>query len=384
MNKSPNHTKMIYFIFLTYRPNTAVSNRALAYYHAIDKLGTPIKVIYLLPDESRSKIEPHFRNIHFHYCWDRFYFNNKFLKYFSYLFYLHWFAHQLNEGDKVYIYSLNDIIRRIVRKKGVDFYYEITECPEVSLTTTELGKPTLKKHLDFCNRLKGLIVISNQLKNYYIQKGIDERIIHVVNIIVDPNRFAGLNKELNREKYIAYCGTASNNKDGVDILIKSFAAVVAKYPDIKLYIIGRIPSSEEKRGNLRLINELGIQDNVFLTGAITAEEMPQMLKNAAVLALARPDNIQAQYGFPTKLGEYLLSENPVVVTAVGDIPRFLRDKENALIAPPNDINAFSDKLVWAIEHPDEGRIIGSNGKQVALQSFNDYLETKKLMNIIIS
>ena len=48
-----------------------------------------------------------------------------------------------------------------------------------------------------------------------------------------------------------------------------------------------------------------------------------------MLVLARPDNIQAKGGFPTKLGEYLATGNPVVVTKVGEIPNYLIDGVNA-------------------------------------------------------
>ena len=61
-------------------------------------------------------------------------------------------------------------------------------------------------------------------------------------------------------------------------------------------------------------------------------EVPQLLMDSEVLALDRPNSIQAQCGFPTKLGEYLLTGNPVVVTKVGDIPLFLEDGVSALLA----------------------------------------------------
>ena len=62
-------------------------------------------------------------------------------------------------------------------------------------------------------------------------------------------------------------------------------------------------------GNLELIENLGVKNSVIFTGIVSAAEIPQILKNATVLALDRPDSLQAQCGFPTKLGEYLLTEN---------------------------------------------------------------------------
>lgn len=110
--------------------------------------------------------------------------------------------------------------------------------------------------------------------------------------------------------------------------------------------------------------------------------MPQILKNATVLALDRPDSLQAQCGFPTKLGEYLLTENPVVVTKVGDIPLFLKDGETALLAEERNPYEFSSKLLWALDHPAEAIEIGKAGAQVAMREFNYLNETKKIIKAI--
>ena len=53
-----------------------------------------------------------------------------------------------------------------------------------------------------------------------MDKGIPEDKIHVINVIVDLARFNDIKPMENHEEYIAYCGTASNNKDGVDDLIE--------------------------------------------------------------------------------------------------------------------------------------------------------------------
>ena len=200
-------------------------------------------------------------------------------------------------------------------------------------------------------------------------------------MVADPARFNNLVKQ-QTEPYIAYCGTATNTKDGVDELIKAFAKTVARHPEYKLYIIGSTPSKKQRFDNYELVRELGIDKNVKFTGVVPSSAIPQMLKNASILALDRPNNLQAKYGFPTKLGEYLLTANPVVITSVGDIPLFLKDNESALIAKPQDAKCFSDKLSWAIDHPQEASAIGLKGKQVCEEHFNSMIETKKIIDII--
>jgi len=110
--------------------------------------------------------------------------------------------------------------------------------------------------------------------------------------------------------------------------------------------------------------------------------MPQMLKNATIVALARPDSLQAQCGFPTKLDEYLLSENPVLVTKVGDIPLFLKDKETTLLSQERNPGEFASNMLWALEHPQEAETIGRWGAEVALKEFNYFTESKKIIDLI--
>lgn len=131
-----------------------------------------------------------------------------------------------------------------------------------------------------------------------------------------------------------------------------------------------------------MIAELDIKDSINFTGVVPAKQMPQVLKNATVLALDRPDSLQAQCGFPTKLGEYLLTENPVVVTKVGDIPLFLKDGETALLAEERNPQEFASKLIWALEHNEEAAKIGKAGALVALRQFNYLSETKKIVDEI--
>ncbi len=374
---------MIHFIYLSYRPNTAPTNRALACLKSIDTLDIPIQAHFLLPDNKKSKIEEIFRNITIHYGWEHHYIDLKYLNYLSYFNYLLQLRKELRPGDKIYIYSLNDIVRRMVFKEGVKVYYEITESPEVSLATTELCKPTLKKHIAFCKRLTGLFVISEQLRQYYINKGVDRSKIHVINMTVDHSRFNGLKSSANTDNYIAYCGTASNNKDGVDQLIKAFSRVAEQIPDVLLYIIGETPNEQDSSGNKDLVQQLHLNDKIVFTGILASEKLPQILKDAHVLALARPDNKQAKYGFPTKLGEYLLTGNPVVVTSVGDIPLFLKDGINAMVAPPDNPDLFAEKVMWLFRHPEESKRIGEKGKETALKSFNALTESKKMMDVIL-
>lgn len=366
-----------YIVCNVYKPNTAPTNRILGFVHGFSELGIDAEVVFLIPDSKRSKVERKYPHISFRYMWEKMPFSNRVLNKLAEKYYGCKFARKLMPDDVVFLTNFGNIFFKVINKKGVKVVHEKTEHPDVY----SFKCFNLERYKREVRRVDGMFVISTALKKYYVSLGVPEDKSEIVNMTVDPNRFLGLRRQPT-EKYIAYCGTASNNKDGVDELIKSFAIVHKSHPEVKLYIIGKTPDKADAFGNIKLIEELGIKENVIFTGIVSAAEMPQMLKNAIVLALDRPNSLQAQCGFPTKLGEYLLTQNPVVVTNVGDIPLFLKDGETALLSKERDPQEFSSKLIWALEHPSEAAEIGKSGCQVALREFNYLKETNKIVNAI--
>ena len=373
---------MLYFLNFAYTPNTASYNRLMGYYKSLDKLGVKATVVFLYPNERFDKIQEKYQNINIEYYWKKWIPYRGFFRKFTLQRYINRFISKLVPGDIVYTYSISKMTALCQGVKGVRVFAEVTEHPKASngfphpllaLSDNELNNTI--------NKLSGLFVISRPLRDYYINCGLNASKIQIINMTVDETRFSNIKKN-KTTKYIAYCGTASNNKDGVNDLIQAFSLVVEKKHDIKLYIIGKTPSKKDIHNNLKLIKAKGLSDKIIFTGLLKSEDIPQLLKDALILVLDRPDTLQAKYGFPTKLGEYLLTGNPVVVTSVGDIPLFLTDGDSALISDPSNPKMFSDKILWALDNYDDALVIGRKGCKIALSNFNAYVETKKLYDFI--
>jgi glycosyltransferase involved in cell wall biosynthesis len=108
------------------------------------------------------------------------------------------------------------------------------------------------------------------------------------------------------------------------------------------------------------------------------------LCQASVLALARPSSLQAEAGFSTKLGEYLATGKPVVITRTGEIENYLKDDESAYLAPPDDMQAFAQRLHHALSHPDQARAVGQNGRVVVTSKFDYRTNALRLQEFIRS
>lgn len=381
---------MIYLLYNGFAHNTAPGNRFLAISRGIKESGIQHINVFTSPSDINIHIDEalYGKSIVF---WPNLRVGNGFImkvvrrfliRYFCPL-RLSKFLIGLRKDDIVVL--INDIINMHTvldysDKIGYRVYQERTEHPSAVkvFPTDDLENRYIKD----CERLDGMFVIQTNLKKAFVSLGVNESKINIINMIVDSTRFEGINKTENHEKYIAYCGKISNNKDGVDDLIRSFKIVAESIPEIKLYIIGQSPRVDENTENVKLIHSLGLTDRIVFTGLVKAEDMPLMLKNAEVLVLARPKNLQAEHGFPTKLGEYLLTENPVVITRTGTIDEFLEDMVSALLCEPSNVNEIASKIIWALTHVEESRCIGKRGAEVALKCFNYRNEAQKIVDII--
>lgn len=238
-----------------------------------------------------------------------------------------------------------------------------------------------KEYEKAIKRINCFAFMTKALLEYYkprINK--DAKLFHLP-MTVEMNRFSKKYKNVIYHKpYIAYTGTFSNAKDGVDILLKSFLLLADKYKSVNLYLAGFYHSDvvEQKK----LIREHNIEDRVKYIGVLNKDQIPVFLCNASLLALSRPDSHQAQGGFPTKLGEYLATGNPVCVTKVGEIPDYLEDNVSAFMAEPGSVDSFADAMDRALSDSVNARKVGMHGREVADREFNAETLSKRFSDFL--
>ena len=243
----------------------------------------------------------------------------------------------------------------------------------------------LREDLIFKNAIKNIDLIAimtlTLMDHYKKMAKKDAKFFHLP-MTVDFSRF-NINpseKFSILQPYIAYTGTFNNQKDGVDVLIKSFAKVANQYPTYKLYLAGFYYYDVEMQK--KIISNYGLDDRIIYLGILDKEEIPSFLSNAELLVMARPNSRQAEGGFPTKLGEYLATGKPVCVTNVGEISNYLTDNFSAYIAEPGNVESFADAIYRALSNKKNSELIGFNGQKVALDNFSISVQSKRLYRFI--
>ena len=254
-----------------------------------------------------------------------------------------------NKLDKIILYDtffvptlLFLFIKVTLRKKLIIIVPDLYEKPKAKLLSFELikwydfyiGLKLLSRYAD------GYIVVSTYLKKYINDTLKISKPVQIIPSLIDPQKFIVTDSKpfIKNKITIGYAGTPSR-RDGVMDLIESFSVLNKKYPNIHLLIIGDVVDT--KKTLLPELNDyalkFGVTEDITFTGLVSYTEIPKLLNSCQILALIRPSGEFAEAGFPTKLGEYFACKKPVVITSVGDIPFYFKNKEHAIIVSPEDL-----------------------------------------------
>jgi|GEM_PF-566481 len=226
------------------------------------------------------------------------------------------------------------------------------------------------------------ISISENLSLFY--NNICSKPTHILPIIVDTSRFdidVQSNKVKGEEKYLCYMGNMELAKDDVDNIIRAFSVIASEFEDVNLHLYGG-PNNETKEYLNRIIGDLNLEKRCFLSGKITADKVPYVLKNAYVLVSSQPDTVRASGGFPTKLGEYLTTGVPALITDVGENAKYVKDRVHLFFAPPGDAKAYAAKLKMIMSNYSEALKVARQGQKFVFNNFSHIETSRKLLAFI--
>ena len=147
---------------------------------------------------------------------------------------------------------------------------------------------------------------------------------------------------------------------GVDVAIEAFAHLREHHPDVHLVVLGEGPLRAELTA---LAARLDVAEAVSLPGRVG--DVAWWLRRAAVLV--HPARWE---GFGLALLEAMLSERPVVASAVSSIPEIVVDGETGRLVPPDDAAALAAAVGDLLDHPARAAAMGAAGRALALAEFS--------------
>jgi glycosyltransferase involved in cell wall biosynthesis len=228
----------------------------------------------------------------------------------------------------------------------------------------------------------GLILISTFLKEYFADKVRKDCRLLLVPSIVEMGLYPEpSSRQEGSRRIVTYCGNLYNDGE-VERLLQAFAIASKDLPVWKLQVIGDTSDRQRFDDLQTVVRSLNLNDRVEFPGSVARRDIPGRLAMGDIMALPRASGTFSTAGFPTKLAEYLATGRPVVVTSTGDIPRYLEDGKSAYLVPPDDVDAFADRLRYVMLHLEEASKVGSCGRQAALREFDCNTHSKRILNFI--
>ncbi|MFZ5427088.1 MAG: glycosyltransferase family 4 protein [Thermodesulfobacteriota bacterium] len=265
------------------------------------------------------------------------------------------------------------LIRRPVFVDFTDFYSDIarTDMPLLSKPLVWLENLVLAK-------AKRVFVVSDVMREHLISmKKLPPEKVVVVPDGTDSEVFRpGLDGAAVRARLgvspetplLIFHGDIKND-DGVDVLMHALAKVLKTRPDAKLLILGG--GGPYFDSVIRpLIDSLGLGGNVIMPGWIPHQEVPAYINACDIGAMTLRATLNHDNYLSFKLFEYWGCGLPVVVTRLKAIGRIVRDGENGLVCPSEDVDAYAAAFLRLIEDRDLAASLGAAGRELVEREFD--------------
>lgn len=236
------------------------------------------------------------------------------------------------------------------------------------LPTNRVQKSKLKLYLYGIKQrmFDGMIIMTKQLMHFYQKYSNNDDFLLFMPMTIDPSRFDGIRKETPEKPYIAVV-FGTHNRDGLLESLKSFDLYCKKEGKYDIQIIGDYSNMPNKEELDAQISSSEFKERIHILGRQPNFKVPRILYNASIL-LTTP-NYYNSGGFPTKLGEYMLSGVPVVATKAGELLDYIVPNTDMLISNPGDFESISNNLLCIENDTSLAKTLSENAKKKAHNIF---------------
>ncbi|PZD74172.1 Processive diacylglycerol alpha-glucosyltransferase [Acaryochloris thomasi RCC1774] len=221
------------------------------------------------------------------------------------------------------------------------------------LLPEKLPEDSLYHRLFASDSLVGLVTLSPLIAKNYIKNGLSTEKVLIAHSGVDISIFQPYRSKSEARKHLSltgdrkiilYGGHLYEHK-GMGTLVET----ALRMPECRFILVGGWQADIERvKAACRQKNVR----NVIVVGHVSQSVLAMYLYAADVLLLPTSKQWQlAQTTSPMKLFEYMAVQRPIVASALPNIMTVLRDRENALLAEPDQPQSFQQAITELLEKP---------------------------------
>ena len=215
-----------------------------------------------------------------------------------------------------------------------------------------LAKFRKYKEIFMWKRADAIIAVTEGIKQFLVQHGVDERRIHVIENGANIELFKPLDHcvchhELGLDanyKYVCFVGNLAPWQ-GLEYLVKAAPFVLSKIK-AKFLIVG----DGIMRGQLEAkVDELGVADDFIFTGIVPYEDVPKYINASDVCVAPFIKTRNEKIGLsPLKIYEYMACGKPVISSRISNL-EFIEVQKSGILVEPENHSELAKAIIGMLE-----------------------------------
>lgn len=240
-------------------------------------------------------------------------------------------------------------------------------------------KSLLKRFLLLSANLLSDLVLTNSVYTSTLVPRLARSKSRVLYPAVDPSSWnLAVVQQPDGPASILFVGRLVSRK-GVDDLIRAFANLASRVPEVFLEIVGDGPERrplESLAGSLRLLKRIRFK------GELRGKALSESYARAAFFVAPSKSSTDDIEGFGTVFLEAALFGKASIGTRSGGIPEAIIDGVTGVLVPEGDTKALEEAMRRLLLNKELRERLGRNGKRRVLESFTLEGSSKRLVDIL--
>ena len=222
------------------------------------------------------------------------------------------------------------------------------------------------------NKADKVITVSGKLKDVVKSEPFNSK-VEIINNGIEKKYIC--ENSLDNDRDLVEILSVSNLKEtkGIQFNIKALANLISKYPNLQYNIIG----DGEYKGELsKLVDELGLRNNVNFLGKLDYDEVIKNMRKCHIFSLP-----SYKEGFGMAYIEAMSQQKPVIGVKGEGISDVIKHGENGFLMSPKNVEELTKILDYLIQNKEERIKIGIKAKETVVNNCTWDINAKKVMNL---
>lgn len=147
--------------------------------------------------------------------------------------------------------------------------------------------------------------------------------------------------------------------------------------DVKLLLAGQFSPIEQRNRAVAMQGWSKVEE----MGQLNRNEVKEVLSRSMAGLVVLHPIINYIDAVPTKMLEYMVASIPVIASDFPLLKEFVEDNNCGICLDPLNPQAIAQAIQWIIDHPDEAKRMGENGRRAVEEKYTWEEEAKKLLSL---